>query len=126
MRRGDDDRLGLGPGAQLRDVGPVRSAERQPGRVHRRADRRPQFRLAGLQAADLERSDGGPVADREAFRDEDRPAHPAAERAAHRDVEGSQDRPGHALPDFDRPGLADLPGDKGSALGGGPDLQHAS
>ena len=32
------------------------------------------IRLAGLQAADLQRPDGGPVADRDAFGDEDRPA----------------------------------------------------
>ena len=63
VRWGDDDGLGLAPGTQLRHVGSVRGAERQPGRVHRRAYRRPEFCLARLQTIYLERPDSRPVAD---------------------------------------------------------------
>src|ERR1017187_4566120 len=55
------------------------------------------------------------------FGDEDRPAHPAAQRTAHGDAELSPDGPGHAVPDAGRAGLAEFPGDQGDAARRGPD-----
>ena len=57
-----------------------------------------------------------------AFGDEDRAAHAAAQRTAHRDVERAQDGPGHAVPEVGRAGLADFPGDQGAAARRGPDV----
>ena len=51
MWRRDDDGLGLGAGAQLRDAGPVGRAEAETGRVGRRAYRGLQLGVARLQAA---------------------------------------------------------------------------
>ena len=122
VRRRDHDRLGLVAGAQFRDAGPVGRAEAETGWVGRRPDRGSQLGVAWLQAAHPESPYSRPVADRDAFGDEDRPAHPAAQRPAHRDVERAQDGPRHARPEVDRPGLVDLPGDEGAAARGGPDI----
>ena len=60
-------------------------------------------------------------ADRNACGDEDRLAHPAAQRTAHHDVERSLDGLGDAVPDVGRTGPAGFPGDQAAASRRGPD-----